>query len=290
MSMHTKTMWQHVRRSPYQAMAAILIMMLTFLTISVFTIIIIGSTKVINYFESKPQVTAFFKDDAKQSDIDSLKNDLQASGKVASMNYVSKNDALKIYRQQNKNDPLLLELVTADILPASLDISANNISDLTDLSNFLTNSPAVDKVVYQKDVVSALTQWTNAVRIIGIILVAILSVVAIFIMSTIIGIKISHKKDEIEIMQLIGATRWYISGPFLLEGIFYGVIGALFGWVVSSAALLYASPFLESFLKGIPIIPVPWWFYVALLGGELVLAVLLGIFSSLVAVLRYMEK
>lgn len=283
-------MWQHVRRSPYQALAAILIMMLTFLAVSIFTIIIIGSTKVITYFESKPQVTAFFKDDAKPDAIEALKNDLQATGKVASLHFVSKDEALKIYREQNKNDPLLLELVTADILPASLDISSNNISDLTDLSNYLKNNQTVDKVVYQKDVVSALTQWTNAVRIIGIILVALLALVAIFIMSTIIGIKISHKKDEIEIMQLIGATKWYISSPFLLEGIFYGVVGAVFGWAVSSSALLYASPLLESFLKGIPVIPVPWWFYVALLGGELLLAVLLGVFSSLVAVLRYMNK
>lgn len=283
-------MWQHVRRSPYQALAAILIMMLTFLAVSVFTIIIIGSTKVINYFESKPQVTAFFKDDASQDAITALRNDLLATGKVASIKYVSKDDALKIYRDQNKSDPILLELVTADILPASLDISANNIQDLTDISNYLTTNQAVDKVVYQKDVVSALTQWTNAVRIIGIILVSILSLVAIFIMSTIIGIKISHKKDEIEIMQLIGATKWYISSPFVLEGIFYGVVGAVFGWVVSSAALLYATPLLESFLKGIPVVPVPWWFYLALLGGELLLAILLGVFSSLVAVLRYMNK
>lgn len=283
-------MWQHVRRSPYQALAAILIMMLTFLAVSVFTIIIIGSTKVINYFESKPQVTAFFKDDAKQDAIDALKNDLLATGKVASIKYVSKDEALKIYRDQNKSDPLLLELVTADILPASLDISSNNIQDLTDLSNFLTTNQAIDKVVYQKDVVAALTQWTNAVRIIGIILISILALVAIFIMSTIIGIKISHKKDEIEIMQLIGATKWYISSPFVLEGMFYGVVGAVFGWAVSSASLLYATPLLESFLKGIPIVPVPWWFYGALLGGELLLAIFLGVFSSLVAVLRYMNK
>ncbi len=283
-------MWQHVRRSPYQAMAAILIMMLTFLAVSVFTIIIIGSTKVIAYFESKPQVTAFFRDDASQTAIDSLKSDLLATGKVASLHYVTKDEALKIYREQNKNDPLLLELVTADILPASLDISANNITDLTDLSNYLKSNQSVDKVVYQKDVVSALTQWTNAIRIIGIILVAILAVVAIFIMSTIIGIKISHKKDEIEIMQLIGATKWYISSPFVLEGIFYGVVGAVFGWAVSSGALLYTSPLLETFLKGIPVVPVPWLFYLTLLGGELLLAIFLGVFSSLVAVFRYMNK
>lgn len=287
--MHLSTMWNHIRRSPYQALAAILIMMLTFLAVSVFTILIIGSSKVITYFESKPQVTAFFKDDAKQDSITSLENDLKATGKVSSMKFISKDAALKIYREQNKNDPLLLELVTADILPSSLEISANNLSDLPDLSTFLKTNPAVQEVVYQKDVVSALTAWTNAIRIIGALLIGLLSIVSVFIMSIIIGLKISHKKDEIEIMQLIGATKWYISNPFVLEGIFYGVVGAFVGWAISSIVLLATTPLLETFLRGIPVVPVPWWFYVALLLGELVLAVLLGMFSSLLAVLRYIK-
>lgn len=287
--MHWNTLWNHLRRSPYQAMAAILIMMLTFLAVSVFTILIIGSSKVITYFESKPQVTAFFKDDANQAAIDALKTDLQATGKVSSMRFVSKGQALKIYREQNKNDPLLLELVTADVLPASLEISSNNLQDLPSLSIFLKNNQAVQEVVYQKDVVSALTSWTNAIRIIGVLLIGLLSLVSVFIMSIIVGMKISHKKDEIEIMQLIGATKWYISNPFVLEGIFYGVMGAVFGWAITSLVLFATTPLLETFLRGIPVLPVPWWFYVALLGGELVLAVVLGIFSSLLAVMRYIK-
>lgn len=287
--MHWNTMWNHIRRSPYQAMAAILIMMLTFLAVSVFTILVVGSSGVISYFESKPQVTAFFKDDASQASITSLENELKATGKVSSMKFVSKDEALKIYREQNKNDPLLLELVTADVLPASLEISTTNLADLPDLSTFLKSSPAVQEVVYQKDVVSSLTIWTNAIRIIGVLLIGLLSIVSVFIMSIIVGMKISHKKDEIEIMQLIGATKWYISNPFVLEGIFYGVVGAFFGWAVSSIILFATTPLLESFLRGIPIIPAPWWFYVAMLGGELILAVLLGIFSSLLAVMRYIK-
>ena len=282
-------MWSHIRRSPYQALGAILIMVLTFLAVSVFTILIVGSSGVISYFESKPQVTAFFKDTATQSQIDTLENSLKASGSVSSMKFVSKQQALQIYRDQNKNDPLLLELVTADVLPASLEISASNISDLPAISTYLQKDQSVQEVVYQKDVVSALTTWTNAVKIIGILLIGLLSIISVFIMSIIVGLKISHKKDEIEIMQLIGATKWYISNPFVLEGIFYGVVGAFVGWFISSATLFATTPLLETFLKGIPVVPVPWWFYVALLAGELVLAVILGIFSSLLAVMRYIK-
>src|SRR3989344_1479249 len=105
-----KTMWRNVRRSPYQALAAVLIMMLTFLVVSFFTFLLTGSSKIINFFESKPQVTAFFKNEAKQSEM---------------------------YTQQNKDDPLLLDLVTADILPASLEISAVRIEDLSGISDLL---------------------------------------------------------------------------------------------------------------------------------------------------------
>src|SRR5579885_1092234 len=177
-----KTSWKHIRRSPYQAVAAVFIMMLTFLAISVFSFIVFGSSVVIKYFESKPQVTAFFKDTAQQKDIDTLEEELNQTGKIAKMKFISKAQALQIYRQQNKDDPLLLDLVTQDILPASLEISTNNIEDLGTISDMLKNSPDVSQVIYQKDIVSTLTTWTNAIRIIGITLIAVLALVSIFIM------------------------------------------------------------------------------------------------------------
>ncbi len=286
---HIKTTWTNIRRSPYQAFAAILIMMLTFLVISFFTFLIGGSSKIVNYFESKPQVTAFFKNEAKQSDINTLENDLQSTGKIASVKFVSKDEALKIYREQNKNDPLLLDLVTADILPASLEISSLKIEDLSSISDTLKNSPIVQEVVFQKDVVSTLTAWTSALRKIGTALIVVLSLVSMFIMVTIIGIKISQKKDDIEIMRLIGATNWYIRWPFIFEGMFYGAIGAFLGWLISSLALWYATPFLSSFLRGIPVLPVSPVVLFELLAVELVLAAFLGAFSSFLAVLRYLK-
>lgn len=289
MNAHMETAWKHIRRSPYQAMAAIMIMVVTFLAVSVFSILIIGSSKVISYFESKPQVTAFFHDEATTAQISALRHQLEASGKVASAKYVSKEDALKIYKEQNKSDPLLLDLVTADVLPASLEISTFSLSDLPAISSQLKTNPIVQEVVFQQDVVKTLTSWTNTIRILGVGLIVILSIVSILIMATIIGMKISQKKEEIEVMQLIGATRWYISWPFIYEGMFYGIIGAFVGWLVTSTALLASSPYLASFLQGIPLFPVPWFFYGGLLAGEVILAMLLGWFASLLAVRRYIK-
>lgn len=289
MKTHIQTAWKHIRRSPYQALAAVMIMVVTFLAVSVFTILTLGSSKVISYFESKPQVTAFFHDEATSSQIDQLKSQLMATGKVSKLRYVSKEEALQIYKEQNKSDPLLLDLVTADVLPASLEISTYSLTDLPVISASLRKDSIVQEVVFQQDVVKTLTTWTNAIRYIGLGLIVVLSIVSILIMATIIGMKISQKKEEIEVMQLIGATRWYISWPFIYEGMFYGTIGALVGWVVTSATLLGTSPFLSSFLQGIPLFPVPWYFYVGLLGGEILLAMLLGWFASLIAVRRYIK-
>lgn len=284
-----KTTWRNIRRSPYQAFAAIFVMTLTFLFISFFTFLLYGSSKAISYFESRPQVTAFFRQEVKQADIDNLKNDLNATNKVAGIKFVSKEEALEIYREQNKNDPLLLELVTADILPASLEISTVKIEDLSEINNKLKDSPLVSEVVFQKDVVSVLTSWTNALRTIGLGLIVVLSLVSIFIMVIIIGVKISQKKQDIEIMRLIGAGGWYIRLPFMLEGIFYGAFGALLGWLISAGALWYSTPFLSSFLKGIPIFPLPLIFLFGLLGMEILAAIILGTLSSFVAVFRYLK-
>ncbi|MBA3723925.1 MAG: FtsX-like permease family protein [Candidatus Levybacteria bacterium] len=285
----THTTLKHIRRSPYQSMAAVFIMMLTFLSITIFSFLVFGSSAVIEYFESKPQVTAFFKDEAKSIDIEGLQAQLQQTGQIASTRYVSKTEALQIYKEQNKNDPLLLDLVTEDILPASLEISTYKIEDLEPISNTLKSSPYVSEVIYQKDIVSTLASWTNAIRIIGITLIAVLALVSVFIMMTVIGFKVSQKKEEIEIMKLLSATNWYIRWPFILEGIFYGVFGTLIGWLVASGALLYATPYLETFLKGIPILPVSPVFLIGLLGIELLIAVLLGVLASSLAVLRYLK-
>lgn len=284
-----KTMWKNIRRSPYQAIAAVSVMMLTFLAFSIFALIIFGSTRIVNYFESKPQVTAFFRDEAKKADIEALGKTLNESGLISGVKFVSKEDALKIYREQNKNDPLLLDLVTAEILPASLEISTYKIEDLTLVSDTLKKSSIVQEVVFQKDVVSTLSAWTGALRKIGFAVVVILALVSTFIMVTIIGIKISQKKTDIETMRLIGAGSWYIRWPFILEGIFYGVVGALIGWVISVGALFYVTPYLSSFLKGIPVLPFSPIFLLELFVVEIIVATILGIFSSYLAVLRYLK-
>lgn len=284
-----KTTWHHARRTPYQAFAAVFIMMQTFFIITIFTLFVFGSARVISYVESLPQVMAFFKPEAKQDQIDAVGEKLKATGKISRLEFVSQKEALQIYREQNKDEPLLSELVDATVLPSSYNISTHNIADLSEISSQLQKSSYIQKVIFPKDVIANLTSITNALRKVGIIASAILALDAIFIMIIIVGIKISQRREEIEIMRLLGATNWYIRWPFILEGMMYGVLGAIVGWIVAMAAFWYTIPFLTSFLRGIPIFPFPIEFLAGLLGVEIIIAILLGSFSSFLAVLRYLK-
>lgn len=288
--MHIQTVAKYIRRSPYQSIAAILIMSLTFLTIAVFSILTIISIRVINYFETRPQLSVFFKQDATNDDVNSLRKQLNDTGKIKSIKFVSKDEALSIYKEQNKDDPLLLDLVTSDILPASLDVQATDAQYLSDLASLAKKSSTVEEVVFQKDIVDTLIKFTNGLRQIGLVIISVLLVVSIFVILTIIGIKITVRRDEIEIMKLIGASNWFIRTPFLLEGVFYGAIGAIVGWSISYGVLyFYATPKIESFFGSVPVLPIEPLLMVEVLGVLFIAAVVLGAFSSFLAVLRYLK-
>ena len=157
-----KTSWKHIRRSPYQALAAIFIMMQTFFVISVFSFIIFGSSKIISYFEATPQVNAFFNDDAKQEDIDALISSLKASGKVSDVTFISKQQAYEKYKELNKGDPLLLDLVSEDILPPSIEVHTSDLEDLPLVAEGLQKSPIVSQLQFPKDVVEKVIAWSDA--------------------------------------------------------------------------------------------------------------------------------
>ncbi len=298
MKKNTNSIWTHMRRSPYQTFAAILTMFLTFLLGGVFALTTGTSLAILRYFESKPQLTVFFMEKAGKPEADALTTTLQEMGKVASTKFVSKEDALAIYKEQNKNDPLLLEMVTADILPASLEVTATEPRFLSELEPVIKQADGVEEVIFQKDVVDALLSWTNAIRITGGTLAGLLAIDSLLIIMTVIGLKIAMKKEEIEILKLIGASQWYIRKPFILEGGIYGIVGAFFAWLIMTVLLLVFRSALLSFLGAIPVIqtllvnPVSSPTLIAL-GGLLVVlcttGFILGAIGSLITLARYIK-
>src|SRR3989338_11434317 len=188
---------RNIRRTPYQALAASMVIFLTFLTLSSFSILALGSQQILRFYESKPQAIAFFKDGTTETDIQAIQNALSQTGKITQFKYVSKEEALEIYRERNKSNPTLLELVTANILPASLEISTQTHDDLKPIAEIVKREPVVEDVVYPEDVVQALSQATKVVRWVGGAAVSFLIIFSALVILMVIGFKIRLRRSEI---------------------------------------------------------------------------------------------
>lgn len=280
---------KNIRRTPYQALAATMIMFLTFLTLLLFLVIAIGSQKILQYYESKPQAIAFFKDNATGEDVDAIKAALKQTGKVKDLRFVSKDEALQIYRDRNKENPTLLELVTANILPASLEISTNTPADLATVAQILQQEGVVEEVVVPEDVIETLTKATGVIRWVGGVSVGFLIGFSVLVILMIIGFKIRIKRNEIEITRLLGASTWFIRAPFIWEGITYALIGALSAWILTYSITWYFTPFLQPSLAEIELFPVSPVIMLELLGIAILSALIIGFIGSFSAVRRYLK-
>lgn len=280
---------QNIVRSPYQAMAAIFVVSLSFFVVTIFFLLGVTSQQILQFFESKPQVTAFLKDEATIQEIELLRAKLESTSEIKKVLFVSKDEALKIYREQNKDKPLLLEMVTAKILPASLEISTRDLSSLKEVAQMLKSEQIIEDVIFQEDVVSSLSTWVLTIRKSGIFIGIFLLAVAFFTILIIIGIKISRKKDDVEIYKLLGAHSSYIAGPLYMEGIFYGMLSGFIAWGLGYLTILYTTPFWLNFLSGIITFPIPFLFMAEVLGGLLLLGLFIGFFGSFLAVSRFLR-
>ncbi|MFH0942645.1 MAG: permease-like cell division protein FtsX [Candidatus Beckwithbacteria bacterium] len=289
-------LWQktaiQIRRSPFQNSAAIMTTTLTLLVVSVFSLLSFGSVKILKYFETAPQVIAFFKpgEDLTDVAIINIRAQLEKTGKMNDFRYVSTREAEAIYKEKNKDNPLLLELVDYNILPASIEISAKDLNDLGELKNILAVQEGVDEVVYYEDVISSLSNWIVSVKRLGAGVITYLVLESVLVVIVIIGMQIASKREEIQILRLIGATDWFIRKPFILTAVLYGLSGSFIAWGFSYLLLLYSTPFLANWLGEIPLLPISFWVMLAMLGGELVLGIIIGAGGGWLATHRFLKE
>src|SRR3989338_8448302 len=242
MKRQLKATSKHIFRSPFQSLAAILVLSLTFFLSSAFIMILAGSYSVAQYFATRPQVIAFLKDSADETKINELKAGIQKLSGISAVIFTSKDEALAKYRKQNENDPLLLEMVTSDILPASLEVRSTDPEVLPQVAEILKTKDIVEEVSFHKDIVDNLNKWSRAIKLAGIGLVSSLIISSLCMVFIVIGMKIANRKAEIEIIRLLGGSGWQVVSSFVYEGIIYGIIGGMIGWLLSWLTLLYATP------------------------------------------------
>ena len=302
-----KIVKKNIRRDPHLAFASILVMTLTFLTLNLFIFSVVGSGVILEYLSDKAQVSIFFLDTKSEEEILVLKNKLEEDTRVKSISYVSKDQALKNFTEINKDEPVLLESVESNPLPASLEVRAQKLVDLQKLSEEFEQIDGVDDVRFYQDVVDKFRKWATMLRIGSFALLFILSTVSVIVILTTIGITIHSKGIEVEILKLVGATDSHVKTPLVLQGVFYGISAAIISTIVLFALIPVFSPMVNSLFRGIEFSD-KWWvilFWSPIFGGqgllyrilslfgilflEMVFGIFLGYIGSTLAIRKYLK-
>jgi cell division transport system permease protein len=256
MNIHFKTALDYIRRSPFQALAASFVLTLTFFVATLVSVLVYSSSKLITYFETRPQVIAFLKDAATDTDIANLQHSLEDNPKIQNVKYVSKEEALSIYKKATSDNPLLGQLVSPSIFPASLEFSVTDLSYAQTAIDSVKSESIVDSVGFTaalggesslNDVVARLRTITTYVKVGGAIFVGLLAISSLVVLFTIISMRMVGRKEEVEILNLIGATQSFIRSPIIIEAFIYTAFGVLIGWAISFIAVLYLAPTVVSY-------------------------------------------
>ncbi len=263
-SIHLKTALGYIRRSPFQALAASFVLTLTFFVATTVSVLVYSSSRLISYFETRPQVIAFLKDGVSDADVANLQHSLQSDSRIKDVKYVSKEEALSIYQKATSDNPLLGQLVSPSIFPASLEFSVADLSYAQSVIDQIKANGIVDSVGFTaalggesslKDVVTRLNTITLYVKMGGSIFVGMLAITSLVVLLIIISMRMANKREEMEILNLIGATRGFISSPIIMEAVIYAIFGVFMGWLISFITILYAAPTVVSYFGEIPVLP-----------------------------------
>lgn len=280
----------HIRRSPFQSLVAFLTVFTCFFILNTFIFVNRGLSSVLGYFETKPEITIFLKDGLDQPTVESVQKELAAYPGIKEIRYISKEKALSLYKEMNKDNPLLTEMVTASILPASFEVSAYNPKVLEVIAqSFSAKTQVVDEIIYQKDIIQSLLTWTQVIRRSGIALIALFISISFVVIFTLIGMKITNRQDEIKISRLLGASKFYVKRSFLLEGVIYGLSGSLFGFLFSFLIIYNLADSINFFFQPIVFINNLTIFEPLLLLAEIFVGVFIGLSASWLGARRYIK-
>ena len=193
----------------------------------------------IKHMENSVSVTAFLDEEITDSQIAQIGMDLKKMQNVEKVDYISPEQAWENFKSENFEDQQELVDTFADDNPledsASYEIYVKDVEEQSQLVESLEKMDGIRKVNCSDQTVKALTTFNRLVSVVSMFVIAILIAVSLFLISTTITVGISMRKEEIGIMRWIGATDFFVQGPFIVEGIVIGLLGAiipLFGLVI----------------------------------------------------------
>lgn len=286
-------------RNGWLSVAATGIVTFALVLVSIFAMLLLLGNDVVKTIQGKIDVEVYFKDDAKTQDILTLKQQLEAQPNTQSVVYISKQQALEIFKgRSEKSKQLADEAITEENnpLPPSLQIKAKDTNNLDAFNPVLESDFAQPLIAERSDkenraIIQNLQRIVGFIRSIGLFISLVVLTFSVLVVFNTIRITIFSRREEIEIMRLVGASNWYIRGPFVMEGILYGLIATVIALGAVYLVVLAFGPALSSYLKEInedvgkyfiDNLPV-------IIAIQLVTGIGVGIISSMIAIRRHLR-
>lgn len=196
--------------------------------LGMFLILILSLNNIVMDTREKfDEVQVFLEDDVTVSQIEAIENRVRESNKVISVIFKSKDQALEEMKEGWGEEGYLLNGLESNPLPNTLIIKLKDIEYADSVAKSIEDLEGIDEIQYNQDIIEKLVLFTNYIRTGGLVIVSILILVSVFIISNTIKLTVAARKTEISIMKYVGATNGYIRGPFIIEGILFGLIGAM---------------------------------------------------------------
>lgn len=299
----TRSGFLNFYRNAVVSVTSVLMMTVTLLVIGVIIFVnaILGYTRA--GLEQKVDVNIYFYPGANESQIVEVQKNLEQLPEIAEVTYISREQALQDFRRRHENDYLTLQALDelgTNPLGASLAIRANSTADYEHIADVITGETAlvqgsqniIEKINYyqNRDIINRLNQIMTSVNSIGIALTLFFVIISILITYNTIRLAIYMAREEITVMRLVGAENKYIQGPFIIEGILYGVCAAVIAVVLFFPITLWFTNHTEVFLGGFKLLEYFGDNIVQILFILLAIGVLLGILSAALATRRYLKK
>ena len=282
--------------------AAILVVTVT---LSVITTIILLQAVLyssLDQIKNKVDVTIYFNVGASEDKILALKASLEKLPEVAKASYISTEEALKLFRERHSSDyPTIqaLDEIGENPLGGYLNIKAKEVSQYENISNFLKSDNAlvlgsvsiIDKVNYHQNklVIDRLNAIISGAQKLGFLITLLLIIISIIITFNTIRLTIFISKEEIRVMRLVGASKTYIRGPFMIEGAIYGIIATAITLILFLPATFWLGHHMMDFL-GLNLYDYYLSNFFQIFAIILLSGIVLGMISSFLAIRKYLNK
>lgn len=284
------------RRNGWLSMATITIMFLVLFVLGNLVFVSALAGDVLETLENKIDISIYFVTDAEENDILTVKKEIEVLPDVESVNYISRDVALERFREQHKANALIVDALAElgdNPLEASLNVQAHDPSKYAQISEFLLNKnyPIVDKINYfeNQEVIDKFGSIIGTVRGTGALIAIILGIVAVLVAFNTVRLGIYTMREEIGIMRLVGATNWFIRGPFLINGLLYGAVSAILTTLSFFPITWLAAPKIAVVIPNFNLFQFFLTNIVSFFGIMLAAGLFLGMMSSLIAIRRYLR-